>query len=138
MVFIQKKNIMYCILLGIVAIAILGWGYFEYCRGRANDSDVRDAVQDIEGDRAAIECGIDSARGENQQAREQLDDVDGGIDSAQGRTDRMQDQAGEREELIGELRRGNEKCQSLTRELERTLTDIEQQNQQLGAQIDSD
>lgn len=138
MVLMQKKNILCCILAGLGAVSILGWSYFGYYQERANDNDVRDAVQDIEGDRAAVECGIDSARGENQQAREQLDGVNGRIDSARERTDRMQDQAGEREELIEELRRGNEKCQSLTRELERTLTDIEQQNQQLGAQIDSD
>ena len=136
--FTQKKNIVYGILACTAFVVVLGWGWWTFICGRAGDCDIRDAVQDIERDSAEIESRIDSARDENQNAREQLDDLDREISRAQERASRLQDQACEREELIGEIRRGNEKCQGLLGDFERTLADVEQQNRQSGTQIGSD
>lgn len=121
----------------VAALLLLVAGYFLW-RGDygAGSSDVGGTIQDIERDVSEAQSGIDTARRENQNAREELGRISGGIDRAAERAHRLQEQTAADRELLGEIRAGNERCQDLALELERTLGDIESQNQKARASTD--
>ncbi len=90
----------------------------------AGSGDVGGSIQDIERDVGEAQSGIDTARRENQNAREELGRIGGGIDRAAERAHRLQEQTAADRELLGEIRAGNERCQDLALELEQTLGDV--------------
>lgn len=119
----------------VAALLLLAAGYF-LLRGdyRAGNSDVGGSIQDIERDVREAQIGVDIARRENQNARDELGRIHEGIDRAAERAHRLQEQTAADRELLGEIRDGNERCQDFARELDRTLGDIESQNQKARAQ----
>lgn len=119
----------------VAALLLLAAGYF-LLRGDygAGSSDVCGSIQDIEGDVSEAQSGIDTARRENQNAREELGRIHEGIDSAAERAHRLQEQTAADRELLSEIRDGNERCKDFALELERTLGDLERQNQKARAQ----
>ena len=118
----------------VAALLLLVAGYFLW-RGDygAGSSDVGGTIQDIERDVGEAQSGIDTARRENQNAREELGRIHEGIDRAAERAYQLQEQTAADRELIGEIRAGNERCQDFALELERTLGEIENQNQKARA-----
>lgn len=118
----------------VAALLLLVAGYFLW-RGDygAGSSDGRGSIQGIERDVSEAQSGIDTARRENQNAREELGRINEGIDRAAERAHRLQEQTAADRELTLEIRDGNERCRDLARELERTLGDIESQNQKARA-----
>lgn len=119
----------------VAALLLLAAGYF-LLRGDygAGSSDVGGSIQDIEGDVSEAQSGIDTARRENQNARDELGRIHEGIDSAAERAHRLQEQTAADRELLSGIRDGNERCKDFALELERTLGDIERQNQKARAQ----
>lgn len=114
----------------IAAVLLMVAGYFLW-RGDygAGSSDVGGSIQDIERDVGEAQSGIDTARRENQNARDELGWINEGTDRASERAYRLQKQTAADRELLGEIRDRNERCQDFAIELDRTLGDIERKNQ---------
>lgn len=119
----------------IAAVLLMVAGYFLW-RGDygAGSSDVGGSIQDTERDVSEAQSGIDTARRENQNAREELGRIHEGIDSAAERAHRLQEQTAADRELLSEIRDGNERCKDFALELDRTLGDIDSKNQKARAQ----
>lgn len=119
----------------IAAVLLMVAGYFLW-RGDygAGSSDVGGSIQDIERDVREAQIGVDTARSENQNAREELGRIHEGIDSAAERAHRLQEQTAADRELLSEIRDGNERCKDFALELDRTLGDIDSKNQKARAQ----
>lgn len=119
----------------VAALLLLVAGYF-LLRGDygAGSSDVGGSIQDIERDVREAQIGVDTARRENQNAREELGRIHEGIDSAADRAHRLQEQTAADRELLSEIRDGNERCKDFALELDRTLGDIDSKNQKARAQ----
>lgn len=118
----------------VAALLLLLASYFLW-RGDygAGNSDVGGSIQDIERDVSETQSGIDTARRENQNAREELGRIHEGINSAAERAHRLQEQTAADREILSEIRDGNERCKDFALELERTLGDIESKNQKARA-----
>lgn len=119
----------------VAALLLLAAGYF-LLRGDygAGSSDVGGSIHDIERDASEAQSGIDTARRENQNAREELGRINEGIDSAAERAHRLQEQTAADRELLSEIRDGNERCQDFALELDRTIREIEIRNKKARAQ----
>lgn len=119
----------------VAALLLLAAGYF-LLRGDygAGISDVGGSIQDIERDVREAQIGVDTARRENQNAREELGRIHEGIDSAAERAHRLQEQTAADRDILSEIRDGNERCKDFALELERTLEDIDSKNQKDRAQ----
>lgn len=119
----------------VAALLLLVAGYF-LLRGDygAGSSDVGGSIQDIERDVREAQIGVDTARRENQNAREELGRINEGIDSAAERAHRLQEQTAADRELLSEIRDGNERCQDFALELDRTIREIEIRNKKARAQ----
>ena len=119
----------------VAALLLLVAGYF-LLRGDygAGSSDVGGSIQDIERDVREAQIGVDTARRENQNAREELGRIHEGIDSAADRAHRLQEQTAADRELLSEIQTGNERCKDFALELDRTLGDIDSKNQKARAQ----
>lgn len=119
----------------VAALLLLVAGYF-LLRGDygAGSSDVGGSIQDIERDVREAQIGVDTARRENQNAREELGRIHEGIDSAADRAHRLQEQTAADRELLSEIRDGNERCQDFALELDRTIREIEIRNKKARAQ----
>lgn len=118
----------------VAALLLLAAGYF-LLRGDygAGSSDVGGSIHDIERDVSEAQSGIDTARRENQNAREELGRIHEGIDSAAERAHRLQEQTAADRELLSEIRDGNERCQDFALELDRTIREIEIRNKKARA-----
>lgn len=119
----------------VAALLLLAAGYF-LLRGDygAGSSDVGGSIHDIERDASEAQSGIDTARRENKNAREELGRINEGIDSAAERAHRLQEQTAADRELLSEIRDGNERCQDFALELDRTIREIEIRNKKARAQ----
>ena len=119
----------------VAALLLLAAGYF-LLRGDygAGSSDVGGSIQDMERDVGEAQSGIDIARRENQNARDELGWIREGIDRAADRAYRLQKQTEADRELLGEIRDGNERCQDFALELDRTIREIEIRNKKARAQ----
>ena len=119
----------------VAALLLLVAGYF-LLRGDygAGSSDVGGSIHDIERDASEAQSGIDTARRENQNAREELGRIHEGIDKAAERAHRLQEQTAADRELLSEIRDGNERCQDFALELDRTIREIEIRNKKARAQ----